>query len=82
MAMNATPRCGSDRLHVGVGHQSLRPRLTWLTNTGISGARLYHENKIPFFVPLGITIPVAVSAFPVADTLVQFFQVPSHANLS
>jgi len=38
--------------------------LTWLTNTGISGARLYRENKLPFFVPMGITLPVSVSAFP------------------
>jgi len=38
--------------------------ITWLTNTGISGARLYWENKLPFFNPMGITIPVAVSAFP------------------
>jgi pimeloyl-ACP methyl ester carboxylesterase len=38
--------------------------LTWLTNTGISGARLYRENKLPFFVPMNVKIPVAVSAFP------------------
>jgi pimeloyl-ACP methyl ester carboxylesterase len=38
--------------------------LTWVTNTAISGARLYRENKVPFFSPLGVTIPVAVSAFP------------------
>jgi pimeloyl-ACP methyl ester carboxylesterase len=38
--------------------------LTWLTNTGISGARLYRENKVPFFAPVNVTIPVAVSAFP------------------
>jgi pimeloyl-ACP methyl ester carboxylesterase len=38
--------------------------LTWLTNTGISGARLYRENKLPLFAPMGVTIPVAVSAFP------------------
>jgi pimeloyl-ACP methyl ester carboxylesterase len=38
--------------------------LTWLTNTAISGARLYRENKIPFFLPMGVKIPVAVSAFP------------------
>jgi pimeloyl-ACP methyl ester carboxylesterase len=38
--------------------------LTWLTNTAISSARLYAENKVPFFVPVGVTIPVAVSAFP------------------
>jgi len=38
--------------------------LTWLTNTAISEARLYRENKLPFFAPMGVTIPVAVSAFP------------------
>jgi pimeloyl-ACP methyl ester carboxylesterase len=37
---------------------------TWLTNTGISGARLYRENKLPLFAPMGVAIPVAVSAFP------------------
>jgi pimeloyl-ACP methyl ester carboxylesterase len=37
---------------------------TWLTNTGPSGARLYWENKLPFFAPVGIAIPVAVSVFP------------------
>jgi pimeloyl-ACP methyl ester carboxylesterase len=38
--------------------------LTWLTNTAISSARLYRENKLPFFVPMGVAIPTAVSAFP------------------
>lgn len=38
--------------------------LYWLTNTAISSSRLYRENKLPFFVPMGIEIPVAVSAFP------------------
>lgn len=36
----------------------------WLTNTGVSSARLYWENKLPFFEPMGINIPVAVSVFP------------------
>jgi pimeloyl-ACP methyl ester carboxylesterase len=36
----------------------------WLTNTGISSARLYWENTGTFFDARGITIPVAVSAFP------------------
>ena len=36
----------------------------WLTNTAISSGRLYHENKLPFFVPMGVKIPIAVSAFP------------------
>ncbi|HMD40375.1 MAG TPA: alpha/beta fold hydrolase [Candidatus Acidoferrum sp.] len=38
--------------------------LYWLTNTAVSSSRLYWENKLPFFAPKGITIPVAVSAFP------------------
>jgi len=38
--------------------------LTWLTNTAVSSSRLYRENKLPFFVPMGVAIPVAVSAFP------------------
>ena len=38
--------------------------LYWVTNTGVSSARLYWENKLPFFSPLDITVPVAVSAFP------------------
>ncbi|HEX8679230.1 MAG TPA: epoxide hydrolase [Chthoniobacterales bacterium] len=38
--------------------------LYWLTKTGISGARLYWENKLPFFAPMGVTVPAAVSAFP------------------
>jgi hypothetical protein len=38
--------------------------LYWLTNTSISAARLYWENKLAFFAPKGVAIPVAVSAFP------------------
>ncbi|MEX3937223.1 epoxide hydrolase family protein [Paraburkholderia phymatum] len=38
--------------------------LYWLTNTGISSARLYWENKFNFFAPKHVTIPVAVSVFP------------------
>jgi hypothetical protein len=38
--------------------------LTWLTNTGISSARLYWENKLGFFDVKGVTVPVAVSVFP------------------
>jgi len=38
--------------------------LYWLTKTGVSSARLYWESKLAFFAPKGITIPVAVSAFP------------------
>jgi pimeloyl-ACP methyl ester carboxylesterase len=38
--------------------------LTWLTNTGISSARLYWENKLGFFDAKGVSVPTAVSVFP------------------
>jgi len=38
--------------------------LYWLTNTAVSSARIYWENKFAFFAPKGVTIPAAVSAFP------------------
>ena len=38
--------------------------LYWLTNTAVSSARLYWENKLPFFDAKNVTIPVAVSVFP------------------
>jgi pimeloyl-ACP methyl ester carboxylesterase len=45
--------------------------LYWLTNTGVSAARLYWDaahtvplRNLAFFAPTGIRIPVAVTAFP------------------
>jgi pimeloyl-ACP methyl ester carboxylesterase len=38
--------------------------LYWLTRTGLSSGRLFWESKLAFFAPKGVTIPVAVSAFP------------------
>src|SRR3989441_5407335 len=39
--------------------------LTWLTNTALSGARLYWENKgASFFAVKGVVVPTAVSVFP------------------
>ena len=38
--------------------------LYWFTNTGVSSARLYWENKLNFFAPKHVAIPVAVSVFP------------------
>ena len=38
--------------------------LYWLTGSGLSSGRLFWESKLPFFAPKGVTIPVAVSAFP------------------
>ena len=38
--------------------------LTWFTNTGISSARLYHENPLGFFDAKGVNVPAAVSVFP------------------
>lgn len=40
--------------------------ITWLTNTALSGARLYWENwgKLGYFNAKSVSIPVAVSVFP------------------
>lgn len=38
--------------------------LFWLTNTGVSAARLYWENQLAFFAPKGVKVPVAISVFP------------------
>ena len=38
--------------------------LSWLTNTGMSSARLYTEFKGGFFHDLSISVPAAVSVFP------------------
>jgi pimeloyl-ACP methyl ester carboxylesterase len=38
--------------------------LSWLTNTGVSSARLYTEFKGGFFHDLRISVPAAVSVFP------------------
>jgi pimeloyl-ACP methyl ester carboxylesterase len=38
--------------------------LYWLTNTGVSAARLYWENKASFFDAKDISIPFAITVFP------------------
>ncbi|HTT91468.1 MAG TPA: alpha/beta fold hydrolase [Acidimicrobiales bacterium] len=38
--------------------------LTWLGNTGVSSARLYHENAFGFFDAKGVSVPAAVTVFP------------------
>src|ERR1700685_3597395 len=38
--------------------------LYWLTNTGISSARLYWENKAGFFDAKDVSVPFAISVFP------------------
>lgn len=40
--------------------------ITWLTNTALSGARLYWENwgKLGYFNVKGVSVPTAVSVFP------------------
>ena len=38
--------------------------LTWMTNTGISSARLYRESQLGFFDAKGVSVPAAVSVFP------------------
>jgi pimeloyl-ACP methyl ester carboxylesterase len=50
----------------GVSRDDLLDNITlyWLTNTGVSSARLYWENKLAFFAPKQVTVPVVVSVFP------------------
>jgi pimeloyl-ACP methyl ester carboxylesterase len=50
----------------GISRDDILDNITmyWLTNTAVSSARLYWENKLPFFDVKNVTIPVAVSAFP------------------
>jgi len=52
--------------HEGLTRDDVLGNLTlyWLTNTGVSSARLYWESKLSFFAPKGVAIPTAVSAFP------------------
>ena len=38
--------------------------LYWLTNTGVSSARFYWENKADFFDAKNISVPFAISVFP------------------
>jgi pimeloyl-ACP methyl ester carboxylesterase len=38
--------------------------LYWLTNTAVSSARLYWENKNGFLSPKGVKVPAVVSVFP------------------
>ncbi len=36
----------------------------WLTNSGISGSRLYWESKLGFFDVKGVELPVGITVFP------------------
>ena len=38
--------------------------LYWLTNTGVSSARSYWDNKPPYFGPKKFSIPAAFTVFP------------------
>lgn len=55
-----------DRQKEGLSPDDVLDNVTlfWLTNTGVSAARLYWENKLAFFAPKGVKVPVAVSVFP------------------
>jgi pimeloyl-ACP methyl ester carboxylesterase len=63
MAMIARSFDGADE---GLTRDDVLDNITlfWLTNTAVSAARLYWENKLPFFTPKGVTVPVVASAFP------------------
>jgi pimeloyl-ACP methyl ester carboxylesterase len=55
-----------DGVEEGLSRDDICDNITlyWLTRTGVSSSRLYWENKLPFYVPLGQTVPVVVSSFP------------------
>jgi pimeloyl-ACP methyl ester carboxylesterase len=55
-----------DGHHEGLTRDDVLDNVTlyWLTNTTVSSARIYWENKAAFFAPKGVDVPVAVSAFP------------------
>jgi hypothetical protein len=57
---------GSARKSEGLTRDDILDNITlfWLTNTAISSYRIYWENKYAFLRPLGVTVPVVVSAFP------------------
>jgi pimeloyl-ACP methyl ester carboxylesterase len=50
----------------GVSRDDVLDNITlyWLTKTGVSAARLYWENKVGFFAPKRVDVPVVVSVFP------------------
>ena len=60
-----------DGKHEGLTRDDVLDNITlyWLTNTAVSSARIYWENKFAFFAPKHVAIPVAVSAF--ADEVCQ-----------
>ncbi len=55
-----------DKAEEGLTRDDVLDNIThyWLTNTGVSSGRIYWENKLGFFDPKGVSIPVAVSIFP------------------
>ena len=55
-----------DGVKEGLSRDDILDNITlyWFTNTGVSSARLYWENKLAFFAPKGVKVPVAVSSFP------------------
>jgi pimeloyl-ACP methyl ester carboxylesterase len=55
-----------DKAEEGLTRDDILDNIThyWLTNTGVSSGRIYWENKLGFFDPKGVSIPVAVSVFP------------------
>jgi pimeloyl-ACP methyl ester carboxylesterase len=55
-----------DGLQEGLTRDDILDNITlyWLTNTGVSSARLYWENKNAFFGPKGVKVPAVISSFP------------------
>ena len=62
-----------DGMSEGLSHDDVLDNITlyWLTGTAVSSARLYWENKLAFFKPQGVKIPVVISSNPT-----ELYQVP------
>jgi pimeloyl-ACP methyl ester carboxylesterase len=38
--------------------------IAWLTHTTLTSTGLYRENSLPFFAAAGVTVPIAITAYP------------------
>jgi hypothetical protein len=54
---------GEQTMRLVKAHHVAGARITrdWLTNTAVSSARLYWENKLNFFAPKHVAIPAAAA---------------------
>jgi pimeloyl-ACP methyl ester carboxylesterase len=63
---SSVSKCVFDGQREGLTRDDILDNATlyWFTNTAVSSARLYWENKLAFFAPKNVQIPTAISVFP------------------